>query len=197
MWAAKPPRKREYPVAEFPDHPFWDFSLDVYMSEGVGAACLELQDAHELDVNILLFCMWVGASGRGALTADQMFAVTGAVEEWHHDVVRALRAVRVRMKGGVGDSPAELTESLRQRIQKAEIDCEHTEQLMLAASVDLGVDNERASADRLVDAISNISAYFDTFGAVSGNDRKNLGFILKIAFPDIPGDAIQAVIGSN
>ncbi|MEC9208556.1 MAG: DUF2390 domain-containing protein, partial [Pseudomonadota bacterium] len=43
-------------MSEFPDHPFWDFSLDVYMSKGVGAAFLELQRAHELDVNILLFC---------------------------------------------------------------------------------------------------------------------------------------------
>ena len=80
-------------MAEFPDHPFWDFSFDVYMSEGVGAACLELQDAHELDVNILLFCIWVGASGRGSLTTDQMSTVTGAVADWHHEVVRALRTV--------------------------------------------------------------------------------------------------------
>ena len=181
-------------MAEFPDHPFWDFSLDVYMSEGVGAACLDLQDAHELDVNVLLYCMWVGASGRGAITADQMSVVTGAVAEWHHEVVRALRAVRVRMKGGVGESPADLTESLRQRIQKAEIDCEHTEQLMLATSLDLSADEERAPADRLADAVSNISAYFDTFGTVSENDRKNLGVILKVAFRDIPGDVVDTAI---
>ena len=79
--------------------------------------------------------MWQGASGRGALNAADMKTVLAAVEEWHHDVVRALRAVRVRMKGGMPPAPADLTESLRQRIQKAEIDCEHTEQLMLAGAI--------------------------------------------------------------
>ena len=183
-------------MAEFPDHPFWDFSLDVYMSEGVGAACLELQDAHELDVNILLFCMWVGASGRGSLTTDQMSTVTGAVADWHHEVVRALRAVRVRMKGGVGNSPADLTESLRQRIQKAEIDCEHTEQLMLAVSLELAVDDDRGDAEKLADAASNISQYFETFGEASATDRKNLGVILKVAFRDIPAGQVDTAAQS-
>ena len=104
-------------MTEFPDHPFWDFSLSVYMSDGVGAACLELQTTHELDVNILLFCLWFGASGRGSLNADQIAAAIEAVDAWHQEVVRALRAVRVRMKGGVTEAPSALTESLRQRIQ--------------------------------------------------------------------------------
>ncbi|MGB0632729.1 MAG: TIGR02444 family protein [Alphaproteobacteria bacterium] len=181
-------------MSEFSDHPFWDFSLDVYMSDGVGQACLDLQDAHELDVNIVLFCLWVAASGRGALTAAQMTAVTAAVSEWHHDVVRALRAVRVRMKGGVGDAPADLAESLRQRIQKTEIDCEHTEQLMLAASVDLTADDGKAADDRVADAVSNIAAYFATLGTVTDADRTNLGFILKVAFRDVPGERVDAAV---
>ena len=179
-------------MTEFPDHPFWDFSLDVYMSEGVGAACMELQDAHELDVNILLYCLWVGASGRGALSGDQIVSVTGAVAEWHHDVVRSLRTVRVRMKGGVGSAPAQLAESLRQRIQKTEIDCEHTEQLMLAASVDLPVDDGRSEDDRLKDAVANISTFFATFGTVSDADRNNLAHILKVAFRNIPAPQVDA-----
>ena len=50
----------------FPEHPFWDFSLSVYSTEGVPAACLVLQDHHQVDVNVILFCCWLGASGRGA-----------------------------------------------------------------------------------------------------------------------------------
>ena len=179
-------------MAEFPDHPFWDFSLNVYMTDGVGAACLELQDAHELDVNILLFCQWLGASGRGALTAAQMKTVTDAVDVWHHDVVRALRAVRTLMKGGMDPAPADLTESLRQRIQKTEIDCEHTEQLMLAGTIETNVDEARSDEDRLLDAASNISEYFQMIdGAVSDRDRANLGVMLRVAFPGRTPDAIQ------
>ena len=178
-------------MAEFPDHPFWDFSLDVYMSDGVGAACLELQDAHELDVNILLFCMWLGASGRGALTTTEMKTVTDAVHHWHHDVVRVLRSVRTLMKGGMEPAPADLSESLRQRIQKTEIDCEHTEQLMLAASIETTVDDTRPDEARLADAVSNISVYFQSFGAaVSGRDRINFGVVLGFAFRDRTPESI-------
>lgn len=183
-------------MAEFPEHPFWDFSLDVYMSDGVGTACLELQDAHELDVNILLFCMWLGASGRGALTAAETNTVIGAVHAWHHDVVRPLRAVRTLMKGGMAPAPADLTESLRQRIQKTEIDCEHTEQLMLAGSIATSVDDARAEDARLADAVANISAYFQSFGGtVSGKDRSNLALMLGIAFRGQATDVVAAACG--
>lgn len=180
-------------MAEFPDHPFWDFSLDVYMSDGVGAACLQLQDAHELDVNILLFCMWLGASGRGALTAADMKTVTGAVDTWHHDVVRSLRAVRTLMKGGMAPAPADLTESLRQRIQKTEIDCEHTEQLMLAGAIETSVNEARTGNARLADAVSSLSQYFQSFGGnVSDADRDSLTLMLRFAFPDQAADAVAA-----
>ena len=49
---------------DFPDHPFWDFSLRVHGADGVAGACLDLQDAHQLDVNIVLYCCWIGATGR-------------------------------------------------------------------------------------------------------------------------------------
>jgi uncharacterized protein (TIGR02444 family) len=174
-------------LAEFPDHPFWDFSLDVYMSEGVGAACLALQEAHELDVNVLLYCSWLGASGRGVLNDAEMDAALGAVADWHEEVVRSLRAVRTRMKGGVANAPAELAESLRQRIQKAEIDCEHTEQLMLAAAVDRAADGSLAENRRAADAAANIGLYFARSGRVATDaDRANLGVILGVAFRGIP-----------
>ena len=181
-------------MAEFPDHPFWDFSLDVYMSDGVGAACLELQDAHELDVNVLLFCLWRGASGCGALTADEMKIATDAVYAWHHDIVRALRAVRTLMKSGMKPAPADLAESLRQRIQKTEIDCEHTEQLMLAAAIETTVDVTRADDLRLVDAVSNVSQYFQLFGEkASAQDRQNIAVMLQVAFRDLgPADITAA-----
>lgn len=183
-------------MAEFPEHPFWDFSLSVYMSDGVGAACLELQDAHELDVNVLLFCMWQGASGRGALSTAEMKTVTGAVQEWHHDVVRELRAVRVRMKGGIPPAPADLSESLRQRIQKAEIDCEHTEQLMLAGAIDKAADDSRTDDTRLGDAVANIAEYFAAFGGVATDaDRANVAHMLRVALGGLDADAVRNACG--
>ena len=96
------------------------------------------------------------------------------------------------MKGGVGSAPTETIESLRQRIQKTEIDCEHAEQLMLAGSIDLEEVPDRKTEDRLADTVENVSTYFRTFGIVSDADRENLAHILSVAFEDIAGDQIQA-----
>ena len=78
---------------DFPDHPFWDFSLEVYGRNGIPEACLELQDAHQVDVNVILFCCWMGGTGRGRLERAEMEAMCDAVAEWHEVVVRGVRGV--------------------------------------------------------------------------------------------------------
>ena len=46
-----------------PSSRFWSFSLAVYSDTAVQAECLDLQDRHGIDVNLLLFCAYVGAVG--------------------------------------------------------------------------------------------------------------------------------------
>ncbi len=172
----------------FPNHPFWDFSLQIYMMEGVGKACLELQNAHDVDVNVLLFCLWVGTSVRADLTTSQMQTLIEAVDIWHKDIVRGLRAVRTGMKNSSFYEDGALTESVRQRIQKTEIDCEHIEQLILAAALDLKADSKRSDNLCLKDALSNMGTYLRTFTDISENDRKNVVYIAGAAFPRLVGD---------
>lgn len=45
-----------------PENPFWRFSCAVYAAPGVAQACLELQDTHGADVNLLLLAAWLGAA---------------------------------------------------------------------------------------------------------------------------------------
>src|SRR5471030_292758 len=47
-------------MSDFLPHPFWNFSLEIYAAEGVSGACLDLQERRGCDVNILLFCCWLG-----------------------------------------------------------------------------------------------------------------------------------------
>ena len=42
------------------DNEFWRFSLAIYKPPDVAAECLALQEAVGLDVNLLLFCAWLG-----------------------------------------------------------------------------------------------------------------------------------------
>ena len=165
---------------QFPDHPFWDFSLATYGRDGVADACIALQEAHGADVNILLFCAWAGCNGV-RLGRPQIEAACGAVREWHDEIVRPMRSVRRRLKGAVdGASPGQLTSALRARVQKIEIDAEHIEQLRLAALAD-ALEPGRAGAAALDSAAvrTNMDIYLSVLG--SGADAQTDAALAAIA----------------
>ena len=108
------------------DNAFWRFSLAVYGQAEVAKGCLGLQDALGLDVNILLFCAWLGTQSV-ALEREDIERALRAVAAWQDEVVRPLRAVRQRTKALSGD------EEFRAGIKDAEIKAEQIEQAMLFA----------------------------------------------------------------
>jgi len=179
---------------EFPDHPFWDFSLAVYMTDGVAPACIEIQDRLNVDVNVIMFCLWTGATGRGVMTAAEIAALRRAVDTWHETVVKGLRAIRQRMKGGMPPAPLEFSDKLRRRIAKIEVDCEHLEQLMLVATVErppvAGKDGETLARE----AAANVVAYWKALGArPEPRDLKALATILAPACKSVPPARIEAI----
>jgi uncharacterized protein (TIGR02444 family) len=171
---------------DFPAHPFWDFALRVYKTPGVSDACLAIQERHGADVNVVLFCCWLGETGRGAITPERLAEACESVTSWHESVVQRLRAVRRLLKDNAGKAPADLASSLRAQIQANEIDAEHIELLMLAANVaDLKPDPARPADARANDAVSNIGTYLIRINAtLMGVDRTALGEIVAAAFPD-------------
>ncbi len=161
---------------QFPDHPFWDFSLATYGRDGVADACIALQEAHGADVNILLFCAWAGCNGI-RLDRAQIEAACETVRGWHEDIVRPLRSVRRRLKTAVdGAAPGALQSALRARIQKIEIDAEHIEQLRLAALADApdfgDFGASGAAPPDSAAARANMEIYLSVLGpgAVAGTD---------------------------
>ena len=75
-------------------HALTDVSLELYAGEGVAEACLDLQERRGCDVNILLYCCWLGASGRPTLTAERLRAILKVTDVWQAEIVRPLRQVR-------------------------------------------------------------------------------------------------------
>ena len=105
--------------------------------------------------------------------------MAAAVAEWHGDVVRGVRAVRQRLKGGLAPAPLDLSEPLRRRIAKIEVDLEHVEQLMLAPTIDRPVDPGAGAERRAVDAAVNVDRYFSSIGwTPSDNDRAAIETVL-------------------
>lgn len=182
---------------DFPAHPFWDFALDVYRRPGVSDACLVLQERDHLDVNVLLFVCWVGASGGGCLSRAEIETGRDAVAVWHDAVVRPLRGVRRILKGGLGAAPAALSDTLRRAIQAREIDAEHIEQLMLSAAVPRQPDPSVPATARLADASRNALNYLALLGATADADaQRNLAVILAAAFPDAAASDVSAALAA-
>lgn len=117
-----------------PRSAFWTFSITIYARPGVAPACLDLQARHGLDVNLLLYAIWIGISGRGRLSRRALDHALELSVAWSTQVVRPLRQVRTRLKHErpVG-MPVSRVEALRQAVKTAELDAEHLEQLALAA----------------------------------------------------------------
>lgn len=133
---------------------FWRFSLTLYARPDVPPACLVLQDRHGSDVNLMLFCCWLGASGRGRLDRAALDAADHAVAGWRHDVVEHFRAARRAIKvAALPDS-----ESIYTKAKAVELDAERLLQRQLADHAP-PEDVERPTEKRLADALANLALY--------------------------------------
>lgn len=144
-------------MAEPSGNPFWDFTLALYGKPGVAPALIGLQDRLGLDVNMLLYCCWAGSQGR-RLSAADLAAVEAVAEPWQAEVVRPLRGLRRRLKGGFGGLAADQVEVYRQRINALEIDGERIAQDAMAKLT--------PGTAGPADAAANLAAYLELRRAV-------------------------------
>jgi uncharacterized protein (TIGR02444 family) len=114
------------------DNPFWRFSLTVYGTRGVAEECLALQHSLGTDVNVLLFCAWLGAARGAVLTERDVEDIVERVRPWHEAVVRRIRAVRSGIKTMAEMAHANVR-ALREEIALVEIGAEQIEQALLFA----------------------------------------------------------------
>jgi uncharacterized protein (TIGR02444 family) len=179
---------------DFPEHPFWDHAIATYGKEGVSQACLEIQERHGIDVNIVLFCVWFADSGRGRLNSAHIDAILAASRAWNQDVVCHIRQLRRALKVGFTEVPGEWREAFRRQIQATEIDAEHLEQLLIAAAAEgMPAATLAAVEDRATDATASVRAYLDAIKVqFSPADATDFAHILGQAFPGLtPGRALD------
>ena len=129
------------------DNPFWQFSLAVHGAPGVDGECLTLQDQHGIDVDVLLFCVWVARQGI-LLTDDNMAAIEARVQPWRDTAIAPLRAARRGIKTLPELADADVA-ALRKDVAALELRAEQIEHAMLyqlvpALGSAAGIDTEEA-----------------------------------------------------
>jgi uncharacterized protein (TIGR02444 family) len=132
----------------------WRFSLAFYALPGVAEALIALQDRDGLDVNLILFALWLGASGRGLLTSDGLAAADRTTRAIRAEIVEPLRALRRRLR----TNPDANVQHLRDGVKALELTAEKLVQSRLARSA--GPCNGNGSRDaRLAAAHANFALY--------------------------------------
>jgi uncharacterized protein (TIGR02444 family) len=133
---------------------FWRFSLALYARPGVAPACLVLQDEFGRDVNVALYCCWLGASGRGLLSAAALETVDRLAAPWRQQIVETLRAARRAIKAQ-GDAESA---GLYAKAKAVELEAERMLQHRLAAQAPVA-EPALPAQRRLETALANLRLY--------------------------------------
>jgi uncharacterized protein (TIGR02444 family) len=141
--------------------PFWRFSLRFYRQPGVADACIALQDGCGVDVNLLLFFMWL-ATARRCAPPQVAEAVCAKAAPWRDDVVAPLRAIRRRLKDGSALVERRAAEAFRTRVKGLELESERLQQEALFALADNLVTESAATVEAA--ARANVAAYEHALG---------------------------------
>jgi len=110
------------------DEAFWRFSLAFYERPGVPDALIALQDRDGFDVNLVLFALWVGISGRGPLESDALAAAERIAGTLRSEIVEPLRNLRRKLR----HHPDGDVQRLREGVKELEIAGEKLVQERLA-----------------------------------------------------------------
>jgi uncharacterized protein (TIGR02444 family) len=160
--------------------PFWRFSLKLYGMAGVPPACLVLQDESGVDVNVLLFGLFLAGQGR-RLAGDEMSMIAEATEAWRANVVVPVRTARRFLKEPPQAFSTAATEALRERVKAIELEAERLQQEGLYALRPIAAWGEAAAPAEA--AKGNAAAYEARLGATF--DRAAIETLLS-AFARMP-----------
>jgi uncharacterized protein (TIGR02444 family) len=148
------------PEASTADTPFWRFSLAFYRQAGVAEACIALQDDCGVDVNLMLFLLWLAAGGR-QLSMDNIKELDAAVRDWRELTVIPIRDIRRKLKAAPTLVEAGKQEAFRAKIKALELEAERLQQEALyrrSGSAPRGSEEPPAAAR------ANLAAYERVLG---------------------------------
>ena len=136
--------------------PFWRFSLHFYRRPGVSEACIAVQDGCGVDVNLLLFLLWLADDGQ-LLSVDVVRKLDEKVRDWRNLTIIPIRDARRRLKGAQTLVEPAKQEAFRNKVKAVELEAERLQQEALYALTQSGRLGKRA--DLSTAARGNVAAY--------------------------------------
>ena len=141
--------------------PFWRFSLNFYRQAGVSDACIALQDGCGVDVNLLLFLLWLASESR-QLSAGDVEKLDAKVRGWRNLTIVPIRNARRKLKGAATLIAPAKQEAFRTTLKAVELEAERLQQEALYESVQS--DTPGTAAAPSAAARANVAAYQRVLG---------------------------------
>lgn len=143
------------------NNPFWSYSLTQYSQPECEAFCLAAQNQYAIDVNLILFGVWLANQGKRLDLTRLPKPIT--LHQQH--IIQPLRELRIALK-----SASELDsqiQHLRNHLKKVELQAEQVEQWWLYS---YGLTLDRCDDTKSEKAITALAMenLFDVFDSGSG-----------------------------
>ncbi|HEX8826928.1 MAG TPA: TIGR02444 family protein, partial [Xanthobacteraceae bacterium] len=149
-------------------------------------ACIALQDERGVDVNLLLFLLWL-AAGRRQLSMADVKRLDAAVRGWRDLTIVPIRDARRKLKGAATLVETQKQEAFRTKIKAIELEAERLQQEALFSLTRTGpLGGEAAPGEA---ARANIAAYE---GALDARFPKRVVDALVGAFDTVPHGSFAA-----
>jgi uncharacterized protein (TIGR02444 family) len=149
-------------------------------------ACLSLQNDYGADVNMLLYCCWVGAC-TGQFDRDLFTRASAFSTLWADHVVVPLRSARTWMKQSGCDTepvPTDACMQIREEIKSVEFAAEKMQQQVLESMTSIDQSRIDTPEQILEEVIANLNLYAAYVGIdVSDDVRQKFSVIIDAAFP--------------
>jgi uncharacterized protein (TIGR02444 family) len=173
----------------------WDYSLQVYPRPGFQQAAIHLQDARGSDVNLLIYVLWLAATGRPALTPQAAAGLAARMAPLRAIAIEPIRELRRALKGGIEHAPGEPVEEVRKKLLGLELDAEQIEQAMLLDATDAPAGHDvKPSGDPAVAAAGLAAVAGLNAAPLSDDDRAALSALMVAGCPDAGTEAAQAAL---
>ncbi len=176
---------------------FWDFSVRTYRTSGVSEACLSLQNDQGADVNMLLYCCWVGAAV-GPFDDELFSRASEYSARWAENVVIPLREARTWMKhtGCTAEpTPTEDCMQLREQVKSIEFAAEKMQEEVLESMASVDRTRDERPKQIVEDVAANLMRYLEGLDIQPAIEvRKKLSVIICAAFPAFDKTTIAKAI---
>lgn len=154
---------------EFPNSNLWIYTTQLWAFPEVESICLELQNIYDADVNILLYCCWIGDK-KLSMNEDDMQVLLDTVTPWQ-TMIKPLRDSRKMMQQQLIAMPSHLVDQTINNMNQMELNAEHMAQLALEKAYSANKITPQDGTSAIECSIFNINLYLQTLEDIPSIDE--------------------------